>query len=75
MPAATRDTGEDVVVLGEPSSGDPDRVAGVPIVVGSLHDGDLVQQANPEHGVRRAVHLAVDMQVEESAPSAARPGR
>jgi UDP-glucose 4-epimerase len=64
--AAMREAGEAVAVLDDLSSGDADRVAGVPTVVGSVLDGDVVRRALHEHDVRGVVHLAAKKQVEES---------
>jgi UDP-glucose 4-epimerase len=63
---AMRDAGEAVVVLDDLSSGDPGRVAGVPTVVGSVLDADVVRRTLREHDVRGVVHLAAKKQVEES---------
>ena len=63
---AMRDAGEDVVVLDDLSSGDPERIPGVPLVVGSVLDGDLVGRTLREHRVRGIVHVAAKKQVEES---------
>lgn len=63
---AMRDAGDDVVVLDDLSSGDPARVEGVPVVVGSVLDGDVVARALREHAIRGVVHLAGKKQVEES---------
>jgi UDP-glucose 4-epimerase len=64
--AAMREAGEAVVVLDDLSSGDTQRVAGVPTVVGSVLDADVVRRVIREHDVRGVVHLAAKKQVEES---------
>ncbi len=63
---AMRADGADVVVLDDLSSGDPGRLPGVPLVVGSVLDADLVGRTLREHGVRGIVHVAGKKQVEES---------
>ncbi|NEM05958.1 UDP-glucose 4-epimerase GalE [Geodermatophilus normandii] len=63
---AMRQAGEQVVVLDDGSTGDPGRVCGVPLVVGSVLDGPLVGRTLREHGVTGVVHLAAKKQVEES---------
>jgi UDP-glucose 4-epimerase len=64
--AAMREAREDVVVLDDLSSGDLSRVDGVPAVVGSVLDGELVAKTLHEHSIRGVVHLAAKKQVEES---------
>src|SRR4051794_1238852 len=65
--AAMREAGESVVVYDDLSSGDRKRVPDdVPVVVGSVLDGDLLTEALREHDVRGVVHLAAKKQVEES---------
>ncbi|MGY1779800.1 UDP-glucose 4-epimerase GalE [Geodermatophilus sp. SYSU D01036] len=63
---AMREAGEAVVVLDDLSTGDADRIPGVPLVVGSVLDGPLVGRAMREHGVTGVVHVAAKKQVEES---------
>ena len=63
---AMREAGEDVVVLDDLSSGDPARLDGVPVVVGSTLDGELVAATMREHSISGVVHLAAKKQVEES---------
>jgi UDP-glucose 4-epimerase len=63
---AMRAAGDDVVVLDDLSSGDPARIAGVPLVEASVLDGERVAAAVREHGVTGVVHLAAKKQVEES---------
>jgi UDP-glucose 4-epimerase len=63
---AMREAGEQVVVLDDLSSGDPARVAGVPLVEGSVLQRDLVVRALRDHDVHGVVHLAAKKQVEES---------
>jgi UDP-glucose 4-epimerase len=64
--AAMRRAGQDVVVLDDLSSGDERRVAGVPLVVGSTLDGELIEGLVRDHGVTGVVHLAAKKAVEES---------
>jgi UDP-glucose 4-epimerase len=64
--AAMCESGQDVVVLDDLSTGDPSRIDGVPLVKGSTLDGDLLARAIREHGVRGVVHLAAKKAVEES---------
>src|SRR4028118_2274503 len=61
-----REAGEDVVVLDDLSTGDPGRIPGTPLVVGSVLDADLVGRTLREHGVTGVVHVAAKKQVEES---------
>jgi UDP-glucose 4-epimerase len=63
---AMREAGEQVVVLDDLSSGDASRIAGVPVTVGSILDGDLVTELLKAHDVRGIVHVAAKKQVEES---------
>ncbi|MGY1795495.1 UDP-glucose 4-epimerase GalE [Geodermatophilus sp. SYSU D00525] len=63
---AMQAAGERVVVLDDLSTGDADRVPGVPVVVGSVLDGPLLGRALREHGVTGVVHVAAKKQVEES---------
>jgi hypothetical protein len=64
--AAMRAAEEPVVVLDDLSTGDPDRIPGTPLVVGSVLDGDLVAQTLREQGVTGVVHIAAKKRVEES---------
>ncbi len=64
--AALVDAGEPVVVLDDLSTGDPSRVPGVDLVVGSVLDGDLVARTLREHQVTGVVHVAAKKQVAES---------
>ncbi|MDP5183833.1 UDP-glucose 4-epimerase GalE [Blastococcus sp. BMG 814] len=64
--AAMRAAGQDVVVLDDLSTGCEKRVAGVPLVVGSTLDRELVGRTLHEHAVRGVVHLAAKKAVEES---------
>jgi UDP-glucose 4-epimerase len=64
--AAMQEAGADVVVLDDLSAGEPARLPGVPLVIGSVLDGPLVTQVLREHAVRGVVHLAAKKQVEES---------
>ncbi|MBM7807541.1 UDP-glucose 4-epimerase [Geodermatophilus bullaregiensis] len=61
--------GEDVVVLDDLSTGDADRLAGlpqVPLEVGSVRDRGTVRRVLREKGVSGVVHLAGKKQVAES---------
>jgi UDP-glucose 4-epimerase len=64
--AAMRDGGERVVVLDDLSTGDPRRIAGVPLVEGSVLDVPLVERTMREHAIGGVVHIAAKKQVEES---------
>ncbi|MFJ5560180.1 UDP-glucose 4-epimerase GalE [Streptomyces sp. NPDC093250] len=64
---ALRDGGESVVVYDDLSTGSRDRVPdGVPLVVGSVGDRDLLEQAIRDHAVTGVVHIAAKKQVGES---------
>ncbi|GGX26205.1 UDP-glucose 4-epimerase GalE [Streptomyces malachitofuscus] len=64
---ALRDGGESVVVYDDLSTGSRDRVPdGVPLVVGSVVDRDLLEQAIRDHAVTGIVHIAAKKQVGES---------
>ena len=63
---AMRAAGEDAVVLDDLSSGDPARIPGTPVTVGSILDGELVRQVLEANDVRGIVHVAAKKQVEES---------
>ncbi|MGW4275093.1 UDP-glucose 4-epimerase GalE [Streptomyces seoulensis] len=59
--------GESVVVYDDLSTGAADRVPeGVPLVVGSVLDGPLLERTLREHGVDGVVHIAAKKQVGES---------
>jgi UDP-glucose 4-epimerase len=64
--AAMRESGQDVVVLDDLSTGDARRVDGVPLVEGSTLDRGLLDTTIGEHGIRGVVHLAAKKAVEES---------
>jgi UDP-glucose 4-epimerase len=64
--AAMRESGSDVVVLDDLSSGDERRIAGVPLVRGSTLDRDRLDRTLRDHDVRGVVHLAAKKSVEES---------
>ena len=64
--AAMRAAGEAVVVLDDLSTGDPQRLLDVPLVQGSVLDGDLVARTVRQQRVQGVVHLAGKKQVEES---------
>ncbi len=74
--AAVREAGESVVVVDDLSTGDPDRIPGVPLVVGGVLDGELVSRTVGEHGVTGAVHLVVASadRIRETLGWSARPG-
>ncbi|MFE9253541.1 UDP-glucose 4-epimerase GalE [Streptomyces sp. NPDC006879] len=64
--AMTR-AGQRAVVLDDLSTGDANRVPeGVPLVIGSTLDRDLLNRTIAEHGVSGVVHLAAKKQVGES---------
>ncbi|SDC00168.1 UDP-glucose 4-epimerase GalE [Streptomyces prasinopilosus] len=64
---AMAEAGERAVVYDDLSSGIPDRVPdGVPLVVGSVLDGERVARALTDHGITGVVHLAAKKQVAES---------
>ncbi|MET8900359.1 UDP-glucose 4-epimerase GalE [Streptomyces sp. NPDC004538] len=61
------DGGEQVVVYDDLSTGSTDRVPdGVPLVVGSVLDGALLEGAIRDHAVTGVVHIAGKKQVAES---------
>jgi UDP-glucose 4-epimerase len=64
--AALVEEAEDVVALDDLSSGDASRIAGVPLVVGSVLDAELVGRTLAEHRITGVVHVAAKKQVEES---------
>src|SRR3954452_660597 len=64
--AAMRESGMPVVVLDELSTGDRTRVAGIPLVEGSVLDRALLDRTLREHAVTGIVHVAAKKQVEES---------
>ena len=63
--AALRAAGQDVVVLDDLSTGRGELVD-VPMVVGSVHDGDLLRTTFREHAVTGVLHLAAKKKVGES---------
>ncbi|MGQ4388109.1 UDP-glucose 4-epimerase GalE [Streptomyces sp. SAS_270] len=64
---AMREAGEQAVVYDDLSTGIAERVPdGVPLVVGSTLDGELLARALKEHAVTGVVHLAAKKQVGES---------
>ncbi|MFE0647889.1 UDP-glucose 4-epimerase GalE [Streptomyces sp. NPDC059534] len=64
---AMTQAGERVVVLDDLSTGDEKRVPeGVPLVVGSTLDREVLDRTIAEHGVTGVVHLAAKKQVGES---------
>src|SRR3712207_5366733 len=64
--SAMQESGDGVVVLDDLSTGDRCRIPGVPLVVGSLLDGELVARTIRDSGVHGVVHIAGKKQVEES---------
>ncbi|MEU3661641.1 UDP-glucose 4-epimerase GalE [Streptomyces sp. NPDC032940] len=61
------DGGESVVVYDDLSTGRADRVpSGVPLVVGSVLDGPLLESVIRDHAVTGVVHIAAKKQVGES---------
>jgi UDP-glucose 4-epimerase len=58
--------GRQVVVLDDLSTGSAARIPGVPLVEGSVLDGDLLGRTLREHDVQGVVHVAGKKQVEES---------
>src|SRR4051794_1999694 len=64
--SALRGAGEEVVVLDDLSTGDRDRIPGVPLVAGSVLEDALVARAIQEFDVDGIVHIAAKKQVEES---------
>lgn len=64
--AALIEASEDVVVLDDLSTGDGSRVAGVPLVVGSVLDAGLVQRTLAEYRIDGVIHVAGKKRVEES---------
>lgn len=63
---AMLEAGDSVVVLDDLSTGDPARAPDVPLVVGSVLDGDVVRRVIGHHRVHGIVHVAAKKQVEES---------
>ncbi|GHE67130.1 UDP-glucose 4-epimerase GalE [Streptomyces spiralis] len=64
---AMTEGGERVVVYDDLSTGSADRVPeGVPLVVGSVLDGALLERTVRDHGVVGVVHIAAKKQVGES---------
>lgn len=63
---ALRAAAESVVVLDDGSTGVPARIAGVPLVDGSVHDTALVTRTLREYAVTGVVHLAAKKQPGES---------
>jgi UDP-glucose 4-epimerase len=64
--AALRAASEDVVVLDDLSSGDASRFPGIPLVTGSVLDGELVERTLREYAIEGVVHLAAKKRVDES---------
>ncbi|MDC0770025.1 UDP-glucose 4-epimerase GalE [Streptomyces sp. HD] len=64
---AMLDAGERAVVYDDLSTGIAERIPdGVPLVVGSTLDGELLGRAIRDHGITGVVHLAAKKQVGES---------
>lgn len=64
---AMTDGGESVLVLDDLSTGSAERLpAGVPLVAGSVLDGELVGRVLAEHAITGVVHIAGKKQVAES---------
>src|SRR4051794_12695124 len=61
-----RESGEEIVVLDDLSSGDQARIPGIPVVQSSVHDRDRLVAALRDYDVRGVVHLAAKKKVEES---------
>ncbi len=59
-------TGGSVVAFDDLSTGTADRVGDVPLVVGTVLDGDALRSAMDTHQVTGVVHLAAKKQVGES---------
>ena len=63
---AMRSAGQEVIVIDDLSTGDRDRIPGVPFVRAGVGDVDAVVDAVRRFGVTGVVHLAGKKQVEES---------
>ncbi len=63
---ALREAGRDVVVLDSLELGRREAVIDAPLVVGDIHDQDLVTATCNEHGVTQLVHFAAYKAVGES---------
>ncbi len=61
-----REAGRDVVVLDSLELGRREAVIDAPLVVGDIHDHDLVTATCNEHGVTQLVHFAAYKAVGES---------
>ncbi len=64
--SAMREAGEQVVVFDDLSSGDPARIPGTPLVVGSLLDVAVLSETLQAYRIDGVVHIAAKKQVEES---------
>ncbi len=69
---ALREAGREVVVLDSLEFGRPEAVIDAPLVVGDIHDRDLVTATCDEHGVGQLVHFAAYKAVGESMEQPAR---
>ena len=67
-----RETGRDVVVLDSLELGQREAVIDAPLIIGDIHDRDLVTATCDEHGVTQLVHFAAYKAVGESME---RPGK
>ena len=63
---AMREAGEPLLVLDDLSTGDPTRLEGAELVVGSVRDVEKVTELLRDHEVDGIVHIAAKKQVEES---------
>jgi UDP-glucose-4-epimerase GalE len=63
---ALRDAGRDVVVLDSMEFGREDAVIDAPLVVGDIHDTELVERLCADHGVTSVIHFAAYKSVGES---------
>ncbi|TQN37913.1 UDP-galactose 4-epimerase [Blastococcus colisei] len=64
--AAMRAADERVVVVDDLSTGDRQRVAGAPLVEGTVLDQAMLERTMHEHAVTGVVHIAAKKKVEES---------
>jgi UDP-glucose 4-epimerase len=63
---AMREVGESLLVLDDLSTGDPARLEGAGLVVGTVRDVETVTKLLRDHDVDGIVHIAAKKQVEES---------
>jgi UDP-glucose 4-epimerase len=64
--AAMQEADQPLVVLDDLSTGNPGRISGAELVVGSVQDHDLLLRVLRDHEVHGIVHIAAKKQVEES---------